>query len=166
MQVAKWLDRADIKWLYMKYQMLITESNRTFTTLQFWPVQLLTKRLVSSCSSSAKTFKKPELLRWHDKHEKLTWPTNKQINFQARGACNAVMLAKSKMKSHHRDFHGIVTHSSGNHGQAVAYACSKVLLLIFQRTRFARKKAPAVYCLIALFFFVFRVLRLRRNTHW
>ena len=40
--------------------------------------------------------------------------------FKARGACNAVLtLAKQ-----HQDLKGIVTHSSGNHGQAVAYACS------------------------------------------
>ena len=41
--------------------------------------------------------------------------------FKARGACNAVLLAKQQ----NPDLKGIVTHSSGNHGQAVAYACSK-----------------------------------------
>ena len=44
--------------------------------------------------------------------------------FKARGACNAVLMAKEQFKD---DLNGIVTHSSGNHGQAVAYACSKVL---------------------------------------
>ena len=44
--------------------------------------------------------------------------------FKARGACNAVLLAKEKFQD---DLNGIVTHSSGNHGQAVAYACSKVI---------------------------------------
>ena len=38
--------------------------------------------------------------------------------FKARGACNAILLAKSKGVT------GIVTHSSGNHGQAVAWASS------------------------------------------
>ncbi len=41
--------------------------------------------------------------------------------FKARGACNAVLVAK---ESNH-ELKGIVTHSSGNHGQAVAYACSE-----------------------------------------
>merc|ERR1712024_98571 len=40
--------------------------------------------------------------------------------FKARGACNAAILAKHN----ENDLKGIVTHSSGNHGQAVAYACS------------------------------------------
>ena len=40
--------------------------------------------------------------------------------FKARGACNAVILAKERP-----NLKGIVTHSSGNHGQAVAYACSQ-----------------------------------------
>jgi threonine dehydratase len=42
--------------------------------------------------------------------------------FKARGACNAVLLAKTSTPN----LAGIVTHSSGNHGQAVAWACSKV----------------------------------------
>ena len=67
---------------------------------------------------------------------------NKQINlffksenfqktgaFKARGACNAVLLAKEQFKD---TLNGIVTHSSGNHGQAVAYACSKVKRLTFE----------------------------------
>ena len=41
--------------------------------------------------------------------------------FKARGACNAVLLAKQT----NPNLKGIVTHSSGNHGQAIAYACSK-----------------------------------------
>ena len=41
--------------------------------------------------------------------------------FKARGACNAVNL----LKENKANLKGIVTHSSGNHGQAVAYACSK-----------------------------------------
>ena len=48
--------------------------------------------------------------------------------FKARGACNAVLLAKEKFQD---DLNGIVTHSSGNHGQAVAYACSKVIFQFF-----------------------------------
>ena len=39
--------------------------------------------------------------------------------FKARGACNAVLMAKTKGVT------GVVTHSSGNHGQAVAWASSK-----------------------------------------
>ena len=39
--------------------------------------------------------------------------------FKARGACNASLLAKESGVS------GVVTHSSGNHGQAVAWAASK-----------------------------------------
>lgn len=39
--------------------------------------------------------------------------------FKARGACNAVMSLSEKEASK-----GIVTHSSGNHGQAVAYAAA------------------------------------------
>ncbi|XP_076040662.1 serine racemase-like isoform X1 [Oratosquilla oratoria] len=39
-------------------------------------------------------------------------------SFKARGACNAVFLAKERKS----DVPGVVTHSSGNHGQAVAYA--------------------------------------------
>ncbi len=42
-------------------------------------------------------------------------------SFKARGACNAVLKAKEELGS---DLCGVVTHSSGNHGQAVAYACS------------------------------------------
>ncbi|XP_045591433.1 serine racemase isoform X2 [Procambarus clarkii] len=38
--------------------------------------------------------------------------------FKARGACNAVFLEKEK----NPNSPGVVTHSSGNHGQAVAYA--------------------------------------------
>ncbi|XP_042891086.1 probable serine racemase isoform X2 [Penaeus japonicus] len=38
--------------------------------------------------------------------------------FKARGACNAVFLEKEKNPKSP----GVVTHSSGNHGQAVAYA--------------------------------------------
>ena len=49
--------------------------------------------------------------------------------FKARGACNAVLLAKEQFKD---TLNGIVTHSSGNHGQAVAYACSKVKRLTFE----------------------------------
>ena len=41
--------------------------------------------------------------------------------FKARGATNAVFLAKETNVS----LKGVVTHSSGNHGQAIAYACSK-----------------------------------------
>ena len=41
--------------------------------------------------------------------------------FKARGACNAVLLEKQDSPN----LKGIVTHSSGNHGLAVAYACSK-----------------------------------------
>jgi len=41
--------------------------------------------------------------------------------FKARGACNAVLKAKADLGD---GLKGIVTHSSGNHGQAVAYACS------------------------------------------
>ena len=48
--------------------------------------------------------------------------------FKARGACNAVLLAKENLKV---ELNGIVTHSSGNHGQAVAYACSKVEFSFF-----------------------------------
>ena len=64
--------------------------------------------------------------------------------FKARGACNAVLKAKSDLgdglkglfvspEIRENNFvlfddsflsKGIVTHSSGNHGQAVAYACS------------------------------------------
>ena len=40
--------------------------------------------------------------------------------FKARGACNAVISVKERL-----NLKGIVTHSSGNHGQAVAYACSE-----------------------------------------
>ena len=54
-------------------------------------------------------------LRLHFKCENL----QKTGSFKARGACNAVLIAKSK------GVHGIVTHSSGNHGQAVAWASSK-----------------------------------------
>ncbi|KAK7084043.1 hypothetical protein SK128_006319 [Halocaridina rubra] len=39
-------------------------------------------------------------------------------SFKARGACNAVFLEKER----NPDCPGVVTHSSGNHGQAVAYA--------------------------------------------
>ncbi|KAG7171842.1 probable serine racemase isoform X2 [Homarus americanus] len=39
-------------------------------------------------------------------------------SFKARGACNAVLLEKEKRPNSP----GVVTHSSGNHGQAVAYA--------------------------------------------
>ncbi|XP_071512938.1 serine racemase-like isoform X2 [Panulirus ornatus] len=39
-------------------------------------------------------------------------------SFKVRGACNAVMLEKEKRPNSP----GVVTHSSGNHGQAVAYA--------------------------------------------
>ena len=40
--------------------------------------------------------------------------------FKARGACNAILLEKEKHGGEH--FAGVVTHSSGNHGQAVAWA--------------------------------------------
>ena len=51
--------------------------------------------------------------------------------FKARGACNAILLEKAKHE--HEDGHqhgaekfsGVVTHSSGNHGQAVAWAASQ-----------------------------------------
>ena len=54
-------------------------------------------------------------LRLHFKCENL----QKTGAFKARGACNAILIAKSK------GVQGIVTHSSGNHGQAVAWASSK-----------------------------------------
>ena len=54
-------------------------------------------------------------LRLHFKCENL----QKTGAFKARGACNAIKLAKE------RGVNGIVTHSSGNHGQAVAWAASK-----------------------------------------
>ena len=41
--------------------------------------------------------------------------------FKARGATNAVLVAKEKKTN----LKGMVTHSSGNHGLAVAYACSE-----------------------------------------
>lgn len=41
-------------------------------------------------------------------------------SFKVRGACNAVFLEKER----NPDCPGIVTHSSGNHGQAIAYAAS------------------------------------------
>ena len=53
-------------------------------------------------------------LKLHFKCENL----QKTGAFKARGACNAILLAKSK------GVNGIVTHSSGNHGQAVAWASS------------------------------------------
>ena len=53
-------------------------------------------------------------LKLHFKCENL----QKTGAFKARGACNAILLAKNKGVS------GIVTHSSGNHGQAVAWASS------------------------------------------
>uniref|UniRef100_A0A2P2I1X6 Serine racemase n=1 Tax=Hirondellea gigas TaxID=1518452 RepID=A0A2P2I1X6_9CRUS len=49
--------------------------------------------------------------------------------FKARGACNAVFaLLEEQKKDPSLAVPGIVTHSSGNHGQAVAYAarCAKV----------------------------------------
>ncbi|CAG0895626.1 unnamed protein product [Cyprideis torosa] len=42
-------------------------------------------------------------------------------SFKARGASNAVLLAMGD----NPDLKGVVTHSSGNHGQAVAYAAGK-----------------------------------------
>ena len=53
-------------------------------------------------------------LKLHFKCENL----QKTGAFKARGACNAIILAKNKGVT------GIVTHSSGNHGQAVAWASS------------------------------------------
>ncbi|KAF0305853.1 putative serine racemase [Amphibalanus amphitrite] len=41
-------------------------------------------------------------------------------SFKARGACNAVFAIKERRP----DVPGIVTHSSGNHGQATAYAAA------------------------------------------
>ena len=41
-----------------------------------------------------------------------------------RGACNAILLEKYKARGE-KDFPGVVTHSSGNHGQAVAWAASQ-----------------------------------------
>jgi threonine dehydratase len=41
----------------------------------------------------------------------------------SRGACNAVISEKEKFCG--LSFPGVVTHSSGNHGQAVAWAASK-----------------------------------------
>ncbi len=41
-----------------------------------------------------------------------------------RGACNAILLEKEKVKGE-MNFLGVVTHSSGNHGQAVAWAASQ-----------------------------------------
>ncbi|KAL8562540.1 hypothetical protein ACOMHN_045805 [Nucella lapillus] len=43
-------------------------------------------------------------------------------SFKARGALNAILLAKERQPS----LPGIVTHSSGNHGQAVAWASKRV----------------------------------------
>ena len=43
--------------------------------------------------------------------------------FKARGACNAILREKEKYLG--KSFAGVVTHSSGNHGQAVAWAASK-----------------------------------------
>ena len=42
-------------------------------------------------------------------------------SFKARGALNAILSAKEA-----GDVRGIATHSSGNHGQAVAWAACKV----------------------------------------
>ena len=53
-------------------------------------------------------------IKLHFKCENL----QKTGSFKARGACNAIILAKDKVDS------GIVTYSSGNHGQAVAWVCS------------------------------------------
>ena len=53
-------------------------------------------------------------LKLHFKCENL----QKTGAFKARGACNAILLLKNKGVT------GIVTHSSGNHGQAVAWASS------------------------------------------
>ncbi|XP_042216631.1 probable serine racemase [Homarus americanus] len=43
-------------------------------------------------------------------------------SFKVRGACNSVFLEKEN----NPDSAGVVTHSSGNHAQAVAYAASKL----------------------------------------
>lgn len=45
-------------------------------------------------------------------------------SFKSRGALNAILLAKGRNPA----LHGIVTHSSGNHGQAVAWAARVVSL--------------------------------------
>lgn len=42
--------------------------------------------------------------------------------FKARGALNAILKAKDQDPS----LPGIVTHSSGNHGQAVSWACGQI----------------------------------------
>ena len=42
--------------------------------------------------------------------------------FKARGACNAILREREKYSGN--NFPGVVTHSSGNHGQAVAWAAS------------------------------------------
>lgn len=42
-------------------------------------------------------------------------------SFKARGACNAILQLKEEGHK------GVVTHSSGNHGQAVAYASSSAV---------------------------------------
>ena len=43
--------------------------------------------------------------------------------FKARGACNAILCEKERFQG--ENFPGVATHSSGNHGQAVAWAASK-----------------------------------------
>ena len=43
--------------------------------------------------------------------------------FKARGALNAV-LAKLSRESNVNKYKGCITHSSGNHGQALAWACN------------------------------------------
>lgn len=59
--------------------------------------------------------------------------------FKARGACNAVQIAKAQ------GVPGVVTHSSGNHGQAVAWAASKCVANI-PCTVVVPKGTPAIKC--------------------
>ena len=59
--------------------------------------------------------------------------------FKARGACNAVLMAKASGVT------GVVTHSSGNHGQAVAWASSKCVANL-PCTVVVPKGSPQVKC--------------------
>ena len=74
---------------------------------------------VLTCSTldeiATKTANSKHKIKLHFKCENL----QKTGAFKARGACNAILMAKS------RGVTGIVTHSSGNHGQAVAWASSR-----------------------------------------
>nr|XP_053645623.1 probable serine racemase [Cherax quadricarinatus] len=60
-------------------------------------------------------------------------------SFKARGACNAVFLEKER----NPDSAGVVTHSSGNHAQAVAYAA---MCLGLPCTVVVPKGTPKVKC--------------------